>query len=133
MASTLPGIGQAFSAMLGPVGLVVGAIAGLISILTQNAEVADELAFAMSGIKNVVRTLADMLTGLIKTDSRSCKAPSITRSRRSKILARRCSKMLSIDLRHLAYFWKLHRLALAGDFVAASKKAGDALIQLAPE
>lgn len=130
MASTLPGIGQAFSAMLGPVGLVVGAIAGLISILTQNAEVADELAFAMSGIKNVVRTLADMLTGLIKNGFEKLQSAINNPKQALKDFGEALQQNVINRFKAFGVFLEAARLALAGDFVAASKKAGDALIQL---
>jgi hypothetical protein len=49
-----------------PVGLVVAALAGLIGIMKQNAEVADKLEFAMAGVNKAIRFVADQIVQLIK-------------------------------------------------------------------
>lgn len=65
-ASSLPGVGAAFTALTGPIGIVIGIIGGLVAILKENAEVADAISFAMGAFRKIVQTLADDLVGLIK-------------------------------------------------------------------
>lgn len=66
-AGSIPGIGTAITAVMGPLGLIVGAFSLLIGLLSQNAEVADKFSSAMGALKKIIQTLADDLVSLIKT------------------------------------------------------------------
>lgn len=66
LAGSLPGLGEAFTALTGPIGIIAGVLVGLIGLLGQNAEVADKFSYVMGGVKKVIHTLADDLVNLIQ-------------------------------------------------------------------
>lgn len=65
LAGSLPGLGEAFTALTGPIGIIAGVIVGFIGLLGQNAEVADKFSYVMGGLKKIIKTLADDLTNLV--------------------------------------------------------------------
>lgn len=66
LVSMIPGVGTALTALTGPIGILIGVLVGLGSLLMQNAEVADKMSFAWAAFKKVIQTLADDFTNLIK-------------------------------------------------------------------
>lgn len=129
-AKGLPGIGQAFSAMLGPVGLVVGAITALVGILMQNAEVADEFNFAMAGLKNTIRTLADILVGLIKNGFEKLREAINNPKQALKDFGDALQQNIINRFKAFGVFLDAISLAMEGRWSEAAKKATDAVIQL---
>lgn len=130
MAQGLPGIGQAFSAMLGPVGLVVGALTALFGLLMQNAEFADEFSFAMEGVKNVVRTLADSLMSLIKNGLEKLRSVLDNPKQALKDFGDALQQNIINRFKAFGVFIDAVSLAMKGEWSAAAKKATDAVIQL---
>ena len=129
-ARALPGVGQAFSAMLGPVGLVVGAITALVGILMQNAEVADEFNFAMAGLKNTIRTLADILVGLIKNGFEKLREAINNPKQALKDFGDALQQNIINRFKAFGVFLDAISLAMEGKWSEAAKKATDAVIQL---
>lgn len=129
-ARSLPGVGQAFSAMLGPVGLVVGAITALVGILMQNAEVADEFNFAMAGLKNTIRTLADILVGLIKNGFEKLREAINNPKQALKDFGDALQQNIINRFKAFGVFLDAISLAMEGKWSEAAKKATDAVIQL---
>lgn len=129
-AKGLPGIGQAFSAMLGPVGLVVGAITALVGILMQNAEVADEFNFVMAGLKNTIRTLADILVGLIKNGFEKLREAINNPKQALKDFGDALQQNIINRFKAFGVFLDAISLAMEGKWSEAAKKATDAVIQL---
>lgn len=129
-AKGLPGIGQAFSAMLGPVGLVVGAITALVGILMQNAEVADEFNFAMAGLKNTIRTLADILVSLIKNGFEKLREAINNPKQALKHFGDALQQNIINRFKAFGVFLDAISLAMEGRWSEAAKKATDAVIQL---
>jgi hypothetical protein len=129
-ARSLPGVGQAFSAMLGPVGLVVGAITALVGILMQNAEVADEFNFAMAGLKNTIRTLADILVGLIKNGFEKLREAINNPKQALKDFGDALQQNVINRFKAFGVFVDAISLAMQGKWSEAAKKATDAVIQL---
>lgn len=130
LAAGIPGIGAAFTALTGPVGIVVGLFVGLIAILKQNAEFADELSFAFEGIKNVVRTLADQLMGLIKNGFERLKAAINDPKQALKDLGEAIQNNILTRFKSFGVFLDAISLALEGRWKDAAKKATDAVLQL---
>lgn len=130
LAAGIPGIGAAFTALTGPVGIVVGLFVGLIAILKQNAEFADELSFAFEGIKNVVRTLADQLMGLIKNGFERLKNAINDPKQALKDLGEAIQNNILTRFKAFGVFLDAISLALEGRWKDAAKKATDAVLQL---
>ncbi len=130
LAAGIPGIGAAFTALTGPVGIVVGLFVGLIAILKQNAEFADELSFAFEGIKNVVRSLADQLMGLIKNGFERLKAAINDPKQALKDLGEAIQNNILTRFKSFGVFLDAISLALEGKWKEAAKKATDAVLQL---
>lgn len=74
MSGKLPSLGSAFKSLwaiiiANPFMAIAAAVAGFVSLLTRNAEVADQLSFIMAGLKKSLDIVVDGTVNLIKVFS----------------------------------------------------------------
>lgn len=135
MAGQLPGIGQAFTALraiattaFGPIGIILGVIVGLLS---QNADLVDELSFAFEGLKKVTRVLGDALYELIGEGFNKLKI-AISDPKQAIIDFGNAIKDNLINrIKGLQMFMEAAQLAMEGKWAEAALKAKDAALQYA--
>jgi hypothetical protein len=129
LAGSLPGIGSAASALMGPFGLLLGVATALISIIKQNAEVADKWEFAMGGIHKTTRLWADLMVEKIKPALEWFSKGMGDPIQALKDLGNAIQENLINRFKAFGVFLEAIKLALAGDWTAAAKKALDATSQ----